>query len=215
MRIRIWDLPTRLFHWLLVPLLFGSWWSAENHLLEWHYRFGFAIVLLLVFRLVWGLIGSSTARFSSFVRGPSAIRAYLRGGTAKRVGHNPIGALSVLAMLALLVVHVGLGLVSTDEDGLDPAPLAHLVSYDVSEAAQDLHETSFNLLLVLIGLHVAAILFYALFRRQNLVGPMVSGRGEAPAGVEAMRPAPLWRLLLAVAAAFAVTGWIWSGAPLS
>ena len=214
MRAKIWDLPTRLFHWLLVLLIAGAWWTAENDALDWHYRIGFAILTLLVFRLIWGLVGSSTARLASFVRGPGAIRAYLSGRAPPAIGHNPIGALSVLALLGFLLVHVTLGLLSSDEDGLAPAPLAHLVSYDVSEAAHDLHEDGFNLLLVLIGLHVAAILYYALVKRRNLVGPMLSGRGEVPAGMEPMRPVPAWRLAAALVVALAFAGWIWSGAPL-
>jgi cytochrome b len=214
MRARIWDAPTRLFHWLLVVLIPAAWWTAENEWLDWHYRIGLTIVTLLAFRLVWGLIGSSTARFGSFVRGPSAIRAYLTGRGPGSVGHNPLGALSVLAMIGLLVVHVAFGLVSTDQDGLNPAPLAHLVSYEVSEEAQDLHETSFNLLLVLIGVHVAAILHYTLFKRRNLVGPMLTGRGEVPDGIEPMRPVPAWRMALAIIVALLFAWWIWSGAPL-
>ncbi|WP_114953763.1 cytochrome b/b6 domain-containing protein [Sphingosinicella terrae] len=213
MRAKIWDLPTRLFHWLLVLLIAGAWWTAENDALAWHYRAGFAIVALLVFRLVWGLIGSSTARFSSFVKGPGAIRAYLGGRAPASVGHNPLGALSVLALLGLLVVHVVLGLISSDEDGLDPAPLAHLVSYDLSEAAHELHEDGFNLLLVLIGIHVAAILYHGLVKRRNLLRPMVTGRGDVPAGAEPMRAVPAWRLLPAAAFALLFAWWIWSGAP--
>ena len=214
MRVRIWDWPTRLFHWLLVVLIAAAWWTAEEHLLTWHYRIGIATFCLLVFRIVWGFIGSSTARFASFVRGPRAIRGYLRDAGPAAIGHNPLGALSVLALLALTTIVVTLGLFATDEDGLDPGPLSHWVSYDVAEQAQELHETGFDLLLVMIGLHVAAILYYAVVRRHNLVGPMLTGRGAAPEGAEAMRAAATWRLAVAVAAAILLGWWIWSGAPL-
>ena len=214
MRMRIWDAPTRLFHWLLVVLIAAAWWTAEEEMLTWHYRIGFAILGLLVFRIVWGFIGSSTARFAGFVRGPRAILAYLRGTGPAAVGHNPLGALSVLALLGLTSIVVALGLFATDDDGIDPGPLSHLVSYDVAEAAQELHEDGFDLLLVLVGLHVAAILYYALVKRHNLVGPMLTGRGAAPEGAEPMRAAPAWRLAIAVAAAILFSWWIWSGAPL-
>jgi cytochrome b len=213
-QLRIWDGPTRLFHWSLVMLVAAAWWTAEEEMLVWHYRIGMAVLMLLVFRLAWGLFGSSTARFASFVRGPRATLEYLRGAAPPAIGHNPLGALSVLALIGLTSVVVLLGLFATDDDGLDPGPLAHLVSWDLAEAAQDWHEDAFHLLLVLVGLHVAAILFYALVRRQNLLGPMFTGRGRAPAGAEPMRPAGWPRLLLGVLIAVAVAAWVWSGAPL-
>ncbi|MGZ8350210.1 MAG: cytochrome b/b6 domain-containing protein [Allosphingosinicella sp.] len=212
-RIRIWDGPTRLFHWSLVILIAAAWWTAEEEMLDWHSRIGFAILFLLVFRFVWGLIGSSTARFAGFVRGPREIVDYLRGSRPPAVGHNPLGALSVLALLGLTSLVVLLGLFATDDDGLAPGPLSHLVSYDAAEEAQDLHELGFNLLLALVGVHIAAILYYAILKRQNLVAPMVTGRGAAPEGAEPMRPAPAWRLAVAWLAAFAVAWWVWSGAP--
>lgn len=213
-RLRIWDGPTRLFHWSLVLLIAAAWWTAEEEMLDWHFRFGLAVLVLLVFRIAWGLIGSSTARFGSFVRGPRAILEYLRGAAPPAVGHNPLGALSVLALLGLTSLVVGLGLFATDDDGIMPGPLAYLVSWDAAEEAQDWHEDAFNFLLILVAVHVAAILFYAFVKRQNLLGPMIGGRGRAPAGAEPMRPATWPRLLLAVVAAVAAGWWIWSGAPL-
>jgi cytochrome b len=214
MRVRIWDGPIRLFHWSLALLIGAAWWTGEEHMLTWHYRVGLLILCLLVFRILWGFIGSSTARFSGFVRGPRGILAYLRGTAAPAIGHNPLGALSVLALLGLASVVVALGLVATDEDGIDPGPLSHLVSYEIAEEAQDLHETAFDALLVLIGLHVAAILYYALVKRDNLVGPMLTGRGVAPEGAGPMVGAPAWRLAVAAGAALLFGWWIWSGAPL-
>jgi cytochrome b len=208
-RVRIWDWPTRFVHWMLVVLIPLSWWSAKNDEMEWHFRSGLTVLGLLVFRLIWGFIGSSTARFSSFVRGPRAIFDYLRGRTEYRLGHNPIGALSVVALLGLLAVQVGLGLFASDEDGLVSGPLAHLISADLSEEITDLHEDNFDILLVLIGLHVAAIFFYFFVKRDNLVKPMVVGTREAPAGVEPMRPAAWWRFLVAAAIAFGVVSGIW------
>jgi cytochrome b len=214
MRVRVWDWPIRLFHWLLVILIAAGWWTGENEDLTWHYRIGFMVLILIAFRLVWGIIGSSTARFTSFVKGPRAIFSYLRGSAPHAVGHNPLGALSVLALLALTAAVVGLGLFATDEDGIDPGPLSYLVSEEAAETAQELHELSFNLLLVLVAVHIGAILYYALFRRDNLLGPMLSGRRDVPEGTGAMRAAPGWRLALALALAFAFAWWVWSGAGL-
>ena len=179
-RIRIWDAPTRLFHWALVGLIAAAWWTAEEGLLEWHQRIGLTILILILFRLIWGVIGSSTARFSGFVRGPRAIGAYLRGKAPQAIGHNPLGALSVLALLLTVAAVTALGLFTEDEDGIAPGPLAYRVSADVSEQAHDWHEQGFDLLLVLVALHVAAIAYYWLFKRDNLVGPMISGSRAMP-----------------------------------
>src|SRR5689334_10985182 len=112
-----WDLPTRLFHWLLAALIAFSWWSVEYDHVSWHIWSGFAILTLLIFRLLWGLVGSSTSRFTSFVRGPSGVIAYFRGRW-NGIGHTPLGALSVGALLLAISVHVGLGLFAEDEDGI-------------------------------------------------------------------------------------------------
>lgn len=211
MRVKIWDAPTRLFHWALVVLIPLQWWSAEEDRMDLHILVGTVILGLLLFRLFWGLFGSSTARFANFVKGPRGIIGYLGGRAPHVLGHNPIGALSVMAMLGVLTVHVGLGLFAGDEDGLESGPLAHLIDGDLSEEAADLHDDTFDVLLVLIGLHVAAILFYALARRKNLVGPMLTGRGEAEVGAAGMNPAPAWRFVAAAAIAAVIAWWIGGG----
>ena len=111
MKVPIWDLPTRLFHWMLAGLVGFSWWTAETHRDDLHIWSGMAILTLLIFRILWGFVGSSTARFANFVRGPRAVFGYLRGDW-KGVGHNPLGAISVVALLGLLMVQVGLGLIA-------------------------------------------------------------------------------------------------------
>ena len=211
MKLPIWDLPIRLFHWLLAGLIAFSWWSAEFHYDDLHIWSGMAVLSLLIFRILWGLFGSSTARFANFVRGPRAVFGYL-GGKWRGIGHNPLGALSVIALLGLVSVQTGLGLVASDEDGLMQGPLANLVSMGVSEAAAELHEELFNVLLALIGLHVAAILYYR-FRGKRLVGPMLTGRGEVEPGVEPMRPGKWWAALLCIAVAIGITRWVIAGAP--
>jgi cytochrome b len=164
-----------------------------------------------VFRIYWGFAGPETARFGHFIKGPRAIFSYagsLFGPTHKLAfGHNPLGGLSVAAMLVALVAHVTLGLFAADTDtGLDSGPLSRFVSYEFSETAGDLHEDAFNILLILIGLHIAAIAFYLVVKRANLIWPMITGRrkggGTGPA--DGLAKVPLWRLVLGVAIAAAV-----------
>ena len=207
----VWDLPVRLFHWTLAGLILFSWWSIRNHHTDWHIWSGCAILTLLIFRVLWGFVGSSTARFSSFVRGPRAIAGYWRGKW-RGIGHNPVGALSVLALLAAVAVQVGLGLFSEDEDGLYMGPLAQLVSVDASDKARGLHETWFNVILALIALHLVAILYYRT-RGRRLTLPMITGRADVPSGTEPMRPGKWWVALICLAIGIGVTRWIIAGAP--
>jgi cytochrome b len=207
----VWDLPVRLVHWLLTGLIAFSWWSVHNHHTDWHIWSGCAILTLLIFRLLWGVVGSSTARFANFVRGPRAVRDYWRGRWSG-IGHNPLGALSVIALFAAVAIQVGLGLVSQDEDGIYLGPLARLVSSDTSDRARDLHELWFNVILGLIVLHVAAILFYRI-RGKHLTKPMVTGRAVLDPGAEPMRPGKWWVALICLAVAFGTVRWIIAGAP--
>jgi cytochrome b len=207
----VWDLPVRLVHWLLAALIGFSWWSVKNHHTDWHIWSGCAILTLLIFRLLWGLVGSSTARFSTFVRGPRALRDHVRGRWAG-VGHTPLGALSVLAMFTALAVQVGLGLISEDEDGLYTGPLYRLVSIDMSDRARDLHELWFNVILALIALHIAAVIFYQ-FRGKRLTRPMITGRALLDPASEPMRPGKWWMALICLALAIGITRWIIAGAP--
>jgi cytochrome b len=165
----------------------------------------------LLFRLLWGLTGSSTARFAGFVRGPRAILDDLKGRW-RGVGHSPLGALSVLAMLGAVAVQVGLGLFAQDEDGIYAGPLSRLIGSDTSDRARDIHESWFNLLLVLIILHVAAIVIYRL-RGRRLTTPMITGRARLDPGAEPMRPGKWWVALFCLVVAFAFTRWIMAGAP--
>lgn len=212
--VRIWDSPTRLVHWLMVLLVATSWWTAENNELEYHRYSGYVLLGLLVFRVYWGFFGSSTARFSEFVRGPGAIWAYLKQlpsrvgeHTPAAPGHNPLGALSVLALLALMLGQVGLGLFTVDVDGIESGPLSHLVSFETGRACAELHEQLFNVLLVFIGLHIAAVLFYLVYKRDNLIATMIHGKRK----VASHEPPPsepvfasLPRFLIGVAIAGAV-----------
>jgi cytochrome b len=204
-KVRVWDLPVRLFHWSLVLLVPALWWTAEDKRMDLHILLGEIMLGLILFRLLWGLLGSSTVRFSRFVKGPGAVLRYLRGG-GRALGHNPLGGWSVVLMLLALSVQVGLGLFASDEDGIYAGPLArHMPDLDSAHALAERHETVFWVIVALIALHVLAILYYLLVKRDDLVTPMVTGRGRADASGEALVPAPLWRFLLAAALAVGLT----------
>jgi cytochrome b len=205
-------LPTRIFHWLLAALILFSWWSVKNDHTDWHIWSGIAILTSLIFRLLWGFFGSSTARFANFVRGPASIRDYLRGRW-KGAGHTPLGALSVVAMLIAVAMQVGLGLVSQDDDGIYMGPLARLVSSRTSDLARDLHEEWFEFgILPLLLLHVAAIAFYRL-KGRHLIKPMITGRAFLDPAAQPMRPGRWWAALLCLGLAFAISRWVVAGAP--
>lgn len=198
---RIWDLPLRLFHWLLVALIAFSWWSGEEHYMEWHRLSGYAILALLVFRLWWGFTGSRTARFSQFVRGPGAVLTYAKtlfsSGRDTADGHNPLGGWSVIAMLLAIAAMVVAGLFAVDVDGWESGPLAYWVSFEQGRSAAEFHETVFNVIMALIILHVAAIVFYLAVKRMNLVRPMITGRRTKTAeeAVEDARWSPVMALV--------------------
>jgi cytochrome b len=204
-RTPVWDAPTRLFHWFLVLLIAFSWWSAEERRIDWHRYSGYTILALLVFRIVWGFAGSSTARFSGFVRSPAATLRYVRGAERPALGHNPLGAWSVLAMLGLLMLQVGLGLFAVDIDGFESGPLSDRVSFEAGRLAAGWHHLGFNALLALIALHVAAIAAHLLFGRRNLVAPMITGARRG-GDEEPMRRGSPVALAVAVALA-AMVAW--------
>lgn len=186
--VRVWDLPTRLFHWLLLLGVVGLFITGKvgGNAVEWHMRLGLAVGALLLFRLVWGLVGGRWSRFASFVRGPAALWRYLRGPARPDdwfdVGHNPLGAGSVLAMLLVLAVQVGTGLVSDDEIATT-GPLNRFVASATGLAATSWHRSWGQwLIMALVALHVLAIVVYAR-RGQRLVPPMVTGDKLLPADV--------------------------------
>ena len=209
-RVRIWDGPTRLSHWLIVVLFAALWWTGESEQLDLHRDAGYGLLGLVIFRLIWGIVGSSTARFSDFLRGPRAIGAYIgdliRGRTEKAIiGHNPLGGWSVAAMLALLAAELTLGLFTVDVDGDQPGPLAKFISFDQGRAIAGWHQWVFNGLLALIALHLAAIVFYAVIKRDNLIGPMLTGAKRAAGEPTPMKQAPMWRLGAAIVVSVAIT----------
>lgn len=212
--VRVWDFPTRLFHWALVVLVAFSWWSGENHDMDRHRLSGYAILALVVFRLFWGFAGSATARFAQFLRGPGTVGAYARGLLTRRhtpsFGHNPMGGWSVVALLLTLFAMVGAGLFAVDVDGLESGPLSDYVSFDAGRQASELHEAAFGVLLALVALHLIAIVYYRVVLKTNLVRPMITGKGvPAPqAPVQPVKASPgraLIGVVLAGAIAWAIS----------
>lgn len=182
--VTVWDLPTRLFHWILVALMIAQWLTAENSsTMDYHIWGGYAVLALVLFRVIWGFVGSDTVRFSDFVRGPGAaleyVKALLRGETPLYLGHNPMGGWSILAMLVLLLVQAATGLFAND-DILIEGPLYAWVSKGTSDWLTTVHKFNFNLLLLVIAVHVSAVLFYLFVKRENLIHPMLSGRKRLP-----------------------------------
>lgn len=204
--VRVWDLPTRLFHWLLVINIVGSVVTINlgGNWVETHFWLGYCALTLLLFRLVWGLVGPRYARFSNFIYGPKPVWGYLRG-QGRYLGHNPLGAFSVFALLASLTFQAVTGLFAND-DIASEGPLVRLIDKDLSDRLTGLHHWNANLLYVLIGLHVAAILFYVLFRREQLIKPMITGDKVAEPGDEPAQDTGRvrWMALVALGLAAAV-----------
>jgi len=205
----VWDLPTRLFHWTLVVLILLQYLSGEFGLLsmEWHYWLGYATLALIVFRVSWGFAGSHTSRFAAFVRGPSAVARYaagsLRGRAVEVIGHNPLGGWSVLLMLMSIAVQSVSGLFSSD-DLTETGPFAAHVSDATVKWMTRIHNFNRYVLLLLIVLHVTAVLLHWVMRHENLVAPMLHGRGRSDAA-NPMRVISAWRaLVLLVLSAVAV-----------
>jgi cytochrome b len=204
-RRKVWDIPTRIVHWLLVGLVALSWWTAENNRLDIHRWSGYSIFALVLFRVLWGFAGGTTARFGTFVRGPRAVAAYAKehlfGRSHVTAGHNPMGGWSIVAMLAVLATQIGTGLFSVDVDGIESGPLSYLVSFDSGRALAKVHHLSFNVLLGLIALHLAAVLFYCLYKREALISAMILGVKKLPHAHTELHFAPWWRLLVAAVVA--------------
>lgn len=213
-RIRVWDLPIRLFHWLLACCVFGSFISAKigGNAMVWHGRFGLTVVGLLVFRLVWGFVGSTYARFSQFVRGPAMIRAYLRGQWHGE-GHNPLGALSVLAMLGTLLLLVSTGLFSNDDIAFE-GPLYAVVTKEISDRFVGVHRLIEPLIILLVLAHLSAIAYYVHVKKEAMIMPMVTGRKDSD-GADARGGglgAFCLALVIALAAVYGASG-AWIPAP--
>lgn len=211
-RVRVWDLPTRLFHWALVVLVVTSFVTAKvgGNAMTWHMYSGYAILALLIFRIAWGFVGGRHSRFASFVKGPAAVAGYLRTlfdrAAPHHPGHNPLGGWSVMLMLLALSTQAATGLFASDDIATE-GPLAAKVSAATVALCTRIHHWNESVLIALVSLHVAAIVFYALHKRQDLVRPMVTGH----AAVEGAAEDPADRTALAAvlaAAAGALVYWL-------
>jgi cytochrome b len=179
MLVRVWDAPTRLFHWVLAVLFVGLLVTSQigGGAMVWHFRLGYGVLTLLLFRMVWGIFGGHWSRFSTFLVSPVAIWRYLRGQgkPLDSVGHNPLGALSVIAMLVFLALQVGSGMMSDDEI-MNAGPLSRFVASEWVQNATFYHKFIGKFVLLgLLALHLLAIGFYAFHKRDNLVKPMITG----------------------------------------
>jgi len=213
-RIKVWDLPVRLFHWLLVALILAAWVTQYLNRMDLHMWIGEWILTLLLFRIVWGFVGSDTARFSRFLRSPVAALQHLahlgRREPDREIGHNAAGGWMVLVMLALIGLQAGTGLCANDlDDGGDTeGPLMHLVGKDRSDWLTHIHALNFKVIEAVIVLHVLAIVAYAVLKRHNLVRPMVTGTKVMPADTVAPRLVnPVWALVV-LAMAFGAVVWV-------
>lgn len=200
----VWDLPVRLFHWLLAALVGASWISAEAGWIEVHFYVGYAVAALVLFRLAWGFAGPRYARFGNFLAGPRRTLAYLRdwlGGSAvEPAGHTPAGGWMIILLLALLAVQVASGMANS-HDGLDTGPWYWAAPAGLRELAEDVHAAAFDILLVAIAIHVAAVLLYLWRPGVNLVASMFTGRKHTTEPAIPGSRLPLALLLLAAAAA--------------
>ena len=202
--IPVWDLPTRLFHWLLVVFVAVSFTTGSigGNAMRYHEWGGFAILVLLVFRIYWGFIGSRASRFSNFVKGPAAVWHYaaalVRGKSERYLGHNPLGGWSVLALLLALLIQAATGLFAND-DIVTEGPLYLWVSKPVSDWLTGVHRLNRILIMALAATHVSAVLFYLLVKHENLIKPMITGTKHWQGGDTAGPTASIW--LAAVIAA--------------
>jgi cytochrome b len=213
--VRVWDLPTRVFHWVLALTIVGSVASAKigGNAMIWHFRLGYVVFALIAFRVLWGLVGGRWSRFSSFIYAPGTVLRYLRGQSRAdehhEVGHNPLGSFSVFALLGLLALQVASGLVSDDEIA-NVGPLNRFVSSALASQATHWHKDYGQwILLALVALHIAAILYYLLRKRRNLVRPMLVGDKALPAGTPAAADGAANRLLALLLAVLCAGGVAW------
>ena len=184
--IRVWDLPIRLFHWLLVACIVGSLicFNIGGNAIQWHAYFGYSILTLLIFRIIWGFIGSTHARFASFLPNREAITNYLQGKSPRFLGHNPIGALSVFALLLVLSVQAVTGLFVDDEIAFQ-GPLSKYLSESSVSFLSEIHESNQVVIYTLIAIHIAAIWYYKKLKGEDLIRPMISGDKEIDPSEEA------------------------------
>jgi len=211
--VHVWDAPTRLFHWLLVLLIVISWRTGEagGEWLRYHFWSGYAILTLVLFRIVWGVVGGTHARFVNFVRGvPAAlqhVRELMRPGPTSDVGHSAIGGWMIVILLAVLLLQTATGLFA-DDDIVTVGPLGALVSGATRARLTTIHKYNFEVIEVLVGVHILAVLSYLAIKRQNLIGAMITGRRRvlAPTAIDGARAHPALAAAVLAGAAAVVAG---------
>jgi cytochrome b len=206
----LWDIPTRVFHWLIVCCVPLAWWSAEEEHYDLHQWTGFTVLVLVVSRIVWGFIGSRHSRFTDFLVGPAEVRAFLQGQGAKSVGHNPLGGWSVLLLLSLLLIQATSGLFNSD-DVLFSGPLYFGASTTFRDAMGVVHDVAFNGLLALVCLHILAVLYHQLRRKEKVLQAMWRGSAKGRMGCEV--PAPWWWATIIVVFIALALWWVLQQAP--
>ncbi len=189
----LWDWPVRIIHWLLVLCMPLAWWTASEQHYDWHARVGYTVLVLVTTRLVWGLVGSTHARFADFLVGPAAVLRYLKGLGANSRGHNPLGGWGVVLLLSLLLLQATSGLFNSD-DILFNGPFYYAADGDFRDTMGVVHEYAFDVLLVMVGLHIAAVLFHQFKLGEKIVQAMIMGSAVGKHGAGPVRP--LWRALL-------------------
>jgi cytochrome b len=205
-QVKVWDLPVRIFHWLLVLLLVSQYVTVKANYMTLHLYGGYTILALLLFRIVWGFVGGTHARFGDFLYGPGAVIGYMRSlpkrQAMKFAGHNPLGGYSVLLMLIAILLQAATGLFSND-DVMTEGPLTQWISKETSDWISTIHRYNFYVILALVTAHLAAVLFYLFYKAENLVKAMFTGNKVLPASHSGTRTggAGLAVLVLAIAAA--------------
>jgi cytochrome b len=215
-KVKVWDAPVRIFHWLLVLLLIFQYVTVKASYMTWHMYGGYTILALLLFRIIWGFVGSTHARFGDFLYGPGAMFAYIRTlprrEAAKFAGHNPLGGLSVLLMLLAVLVQAVTGLFAND-DVLTEGPLVQWIAKETSDWITTIHRYNFYVILGLAAAHVLAVLYYLFYKSENLVKAMFTGYKTLPAAPAAARIAGTWLALvvlaIAVSAVYFIINYKW------
>lgn len=189
-KVKLWDFPVRLFHWALVAAIVTAWWTNRQLMIDIHAMAGYSVLALVLFRIIWGFVGSSNARFASFVTGPNKVIGYaikVPGGSVADLtyaGHNPAGGWMVVVLIVLVAVQAVSGLFASEDTFLFfDGPLVAHVSADLASTMNWIHHTNINLIYAMVGLHVFAALFYLVVKRENLIGAMVTGMRMVPAEI--------------------------------
>lgn len=217
-KIFVWDLPVRVMHWSFLLLVIGAWATRElpGEWFVWHVRIGYAIFVLVATRIVWGVLGTRYARFVDFVRGPSAVLRYLRGVSAQHyAGHNPAGGWMVVLLLLLLLTQAVTGLFANDQIS-ETGPLFGYVTVDRSDFLTTLHKLGFKVIQAAVALHIAAVLFHLIARRENLLRPMLDGAksaGIVPRGAVGIDGSRVIHALVIAAIWSAALWWVVRSAP--